>query len=182
MIQLKTKWLDAKIADALLSETQALPLEQRFLQIKGMSIPMPRLTGWCNDFNFGYRYSGQETPVMAWPLRLHLIRRNLEEVANKKLPAVLINYYRDQNDSVGWHKDNEKWFKNDPFIVSLSCGASRMFKMRNPTTKEKLEVLLGHGDVLIFTEEHVLEWEHTLVKSNEPSLPRANFTFRTIQT
>lgn len=181
MINFQPKWLPQNEADALFDMATKLPLEQRYANFGGKEIAMPRLIGWCNDLGFGYQYSGQETPVMPWPPELVAIRNRLELFCGKTLPSVLINFYRGRNDSVGWHKDNEKWFKSDPFIVSLSCGASREFKMRNRSTGDKANFDLGHGDLLIFTEEHVLDWEHCIDKVGEEVAPRANFTFRTIR-
>lgn len=181
MLKFHPKWLSADEATQLFDMAFKLPLVQRYVNFGGKEIAMPRLTGWCNDLGFGYQYSGQETPVMPWPSELLAVRGRLEAFGGKSLPSALINLYRGRNDSVGWHKDNEKWFKSDPFIVSLSCGATRDFKMRNRATSESVVYSLGHGDLLIFTDEHVLDWEHCVEKLGEEILPRVNFTFRTIK-
>lgn len=181
MLQFFKSWLSLEEATDLFDMAKALPLEQRYAVFSGKAVAMPRLIGWCNDFGFGYQYSGQETPIMPWPSLLMATRDRLEQFLNKPLPSVLINYYRDRNDSVGWHKDNEKWFKSDPFIVSLTCGGPREFRMRNRTTGESATYELGHGDLLVFTDEHVLDWEHTIPKAGHEVAPRINFTFRTIK-
>lgn len=181
MLQFHKSWLSADEATQLFDMTLALPLEQRYAVFGGKPVAMPRLIGWCNDLGFGYQYSGQETPIMPWPEQLLSVRDRLQVFSGHALPSVLINLYRDRQDSVGWHKDNEKWFKSDPFIVSLTCGATRDFNMRNRKTNETASFPLGHGDLLIFSNEHVLEWEHCIPKLGEEVLPRVNFTFRTIK-
>lgn len=181
MLQFYKSWLSAEEATLLFDMAFALPLEQRYAVFAGKAVPMPRLIGWCNDLGFGYQYSGQVTPVMPWPSELLNIRDRLELFGGKQLPSVLINLYRGRDDSVSWHKDNEKWFKSDPFIVSLTVGAARDFKMRNRSTGESVVYTLGHGDLLIFTDEHVLDWEHSIPKAGQEVGPRVNFTFRTIK-
>ena len=180
MLDFYSSFLNTVEADQLLQMALTMPLEQRFVNIKGMKFPMPRLTGWCNDLGFPYFYSGQATPPMPWPNELLPIRNRLEQLTGKALQSVLVNLYRDRNDSVSWHKDNEKWFKSDPFIVSLSVGSARKFKLRNKSTQEFANFNLSHGDVLIFTNQHVLEWEHCIEKCGHEVGPRANFTFRVI--
>lgn len=182
MIELHKSWIPKDMADLLYDVAHSMPLEQRTIPIYGQQIPMPRLTGWCNDHGFGYAYSKQETPPIPWPNELKVVRDDLESFTGKKLPAVLINLYRHKDDSVGWHKDNEKWFKSEPFIASLTCGETRTFKMRNRISKESASFDLAHGDLLIFTDEHVLEWEHCITKAGKDVRPRVNFTFRTINT
>lgn len=43
---------------------------------------------------------------------------------------VLINYYRDGSDTVGWHADDEKLYGDTPTIASLSLGSARDFFLR----------------------------------------------------
>lgn len=181
MLQYINKWLSSDEADELFAAALTLQLEQRYVVFSGKQVAMPRLTGWMNDLGISYFYSGQATPPIPWSSELLAIRTRLEAFGGKSLPSVLINLYRGKADSVGWHKDNEKWFRSDPFIVSLSCGAARKFKMRNRTTSESAEYYLGHGDLLVFSDEHVLDWEHTIPKTSEEVGPRANFTFRVIR-
>lgn len=180
MIKLVSGWLTQENTDRLVAELDSLSLDQRAIKIQDREIAMPRLTGWCNDFEFGYRYSGQETPVMPWPTLLKQLRDTLQDQLDKRLPAVLINKYRDGNDSVGWHRDNEEWFRSDPFIVSVSLGATRTFNMRNRTRDQKASFDLANGDLLVFSNEHVLDWEHTIPKTTKPVGVRYNLTFRTI--
>jgi alkylated DNA repair dioxygenase AlkB len=181
MLQYIEKWLSQEDSDNLFATSKGLQLEQRYANFSGKHIAMPRLTGWMNDFGISYYYSGQATLPIPWTTELIIIRDRLEQFLNKPLPSVLINYYRDRNDSVGWHKDNEKWFKSDPFIVSLTCGGTREFRMRNRATGESIVYELGHGDLLVFTDEHVLDWEHTIPKAGHDVAPRINFTFRAIK-
>lgn len=181
MISLHRGWLSQKKATQLLELAEILPLEQRSITIAGKKIPMPRLTGWMNDLSLPYYYSGQQTEPIPWHSDVLDVKSKIEALVGRSLNSVLINYYRSGSDSVSWHKDDEKFFKSNPFIVSLSCGATRKFKLRHTDTKTCMDLNLEHGDLLILADEHILDWEHSIPKTKKFVEPRINFTFRIIE-
>ncbi|MFN8326319.1 MAG: alpha-ketoglutarate-dependent dioxygenase AlkB [Flavobacteriaceae bacterium] len=92
-----------------------------------------------------------------------------------------MNYYRDGNDSNGWHADNEKELGKNPIIASISFGAKRVFQMKHNTNKDqKFKIELEHGSLLIMkgTTQHF--WKHQIPKSTKKVGPRINLTFRII--
>jgi alkylated DNA repair dioxygenase AlkB len=44
--------------------------------------------------------------------------------------------YRNGNDYVGWHADNEPELGGQPFIASLMFGAERQFEFRHKKSSE----------------------------------------------
>ncbi|GIT22843.1 MAG: hypothetical protein CM1200mP40_25250 [Gammaproteobacteria bacterium] len=48
-----------------------------------------------------------------------------ESLTNEQFNSVLLNYYRDGQDSVSWHADDEKELGRYPIIASVSFGAHR---------------------------------------------------------
>ena len=90
--------------------------------------------------------------------------------------AVLCNLYRDGQDAMGWHRDNEP--EIDPAVIaSVSFGAARDFKVRHRETKEGWTVSLGHGDLLAM--EHLQsDFDHALPRRARVDTPRLNLTFR----
>lgn len=178
MWMLIRKWLPKEEADYYFNLELYPALKQHSVVFSGKSILMPRLTAWCSDDNQGYKYSGQETPSSPWTPELLKLKGKVEEKVQRKLTSVLFNYYRDGNDSVGWHKDDESIFGEEPLIASLSLGETRPFKFRNRGT-DSAALDLQHGDLLIFDKEHVLRWEHTIPKTKIKVGPRLNLTFRT---
>jgi alkylated DNA repair dioxygenase AlkB len=171
-------WLVKDSAAILFQQVLTLPLTQSHINIQGRIIPFPRLTGFCNDKDWSYRYSGQTTSLIPWPPFLLEIRAQIENLLKQNYSTVLINYYRNQNDSVSFHKDADPWLKPNTPIVSLSLGASRKFKMRLREPKQKLEYILSNGDLFIFGEEHIADWEHGVPKETQVCGPRINLTFR----
>ena len=59
------------------------------------------------------------------------MRQDVEAATGYRYNSVLLNLYRDQHDSVGWHSDNERELGGDPVIASLSLGATRSFRLRH---------------------------------------------------
>jgi hypothetical protein len=43
---------------------------------------------------------------------------------------------------------------------------------------ESINYEFGHGDLLIFTNKHVLDLEHTIPKAGHDVAPKVNFTFK----
>lgn len=66
------------------------------------------------------------------------------------LTAALVNRYRDNQDSMGFHTDQETCLGCDPFIVSVSLGATRQFQLKKIKTKKiKHRLPLPNGTVVI---------------------------------
>ena len=97
--------------------------------------------------------------------------------------SVLVNFYRDGNDKVDWHADDEKALGVDPVIASVSLGASRKFRMRRKDRSQApIDIILGSGDVLVMRGSTQRLWEHEVPRSKRISQPRVNLTFRVIES
>ena len=60
------------------------------------------------------------------------------------------NYYRDGNDSVAWHSDNEQAFGKRPVIASVSFGQVRSFDIRSKVDRsEKYSIRLESGALMV---------------------------------
>ena len=81
---------------------------------------------------------------------------------------------------MGWHSDNEKELIRDGVIASVSLGAERKFSFRHKKNKEKIDLILGNGSLLVMKEQIQTHWMHQLHKSKKIKEPRINLTFRTI--
>ncbi len=94
-------WLDAPLASAwLLRLEQETPWEQPILRIHGEEHPTPRLVAWYGDPDAAYRYSGQVHRPLPWTALLGEIRERVEREVGQRVNGVLLNYYRDGQDSM----------------------------------------------------------------------------------
>ena len=140
----------------------------------------PRLTAWHGDAR--YRYSGLVLePLPFTPLLLD-IKQAVEAATGHSFNSVLLNYYRNERDSMGMHSDDEPELGREPAIASLSFGASRTFNLRHRHTKQTVKIDLGDGSLLLMRGKTQHFWLHGINKSTRHIGPRLNLTFRKIVT
>ena len=138
----------------------------------------PRLTAWHGEV--GYRYSGLDLEPLPFTPLLLTIKQAVELATGHRFNSVLLNYYRDERDSMGMHSDDEPELGPEPAIASLSFGASRRFILRHKHTKQTLKLDLGAGSVLLMRGKTQHFWLHGINKSARSIGPRLNLTFRNI--
>jgi len=160
--------------DQLLHETQ---LRQNHITIFGQTHLEPRLTAWYGP---PYRYANVQWDGQKMPFHIEELASQVRSACNFDFNAVLINYYRNGDDSMGWHRDNEKELDHRT-IASLSFGGTRTFKIRNRTTKATLNLALEHGSLLIMQNMQT-DYEHALPKRRKLNQARLNLTFRRIRS
>jgi alkylated DNA repair dioxygenase AlkB len=159
-----------------------VPWQQRIVAMYGKPIITPRLTAWYGDAGTDYAFSGTKFDPLPWTSELLLIKQRVEAVAGVSFNSVLLNYYRDGNDSVAWHSDDETELGADPVIASVSFGQMRRFDVRNKTDHQKKHsVNLESGSLLLMKGNLQHNWEHQVAKSKKPLKERVNLTFRVIK-
>lgn len=164
--------------EKLLQET---PWQQDDITIFGKKIAQPRLTALYGNLRKTYSYSGITMEPLPWNARISQLKEELETFINHSFTTVLLNLYRNEKDSNGWHADNEKELGKDPIIASISLGETRKFQIKHTTNKNiKCDLLLEHGSLLVMKEGSQLHYKHQLPKSSQPKNERINLTFRTI--
>lgn len=150
------------------------PWKQRKQKMWDKEVLTPRLTAW-----YGERMEDEPIP---WTPALLMIREKVEAIAGVQFNSVLLNYYRDGNDSVAWHSDKENVLGKRPVIASVTFGQVRSFDIRRKTNhKEIYSVRLEHGSFLLMKAGLQEAFEHRIAKSTRPMKPRINLTFRVVQ-
>jgi alkylated DNA repair dioxygenase AlkB len=175
------KFLPVAEAHALLAQlTAEVAWEQRAIRLFGQEVPQPRLTAWYGDPAARYTYSGLAWEPTPWtPALLHL-RQRLEAATGARYNSVLLNYYRNGRDSMGWHSDDEPELGPAPAIASLSLGATRRFRLRPRAgvVHAPFGLDLPSGSLLLMRGPTQQHWQHALPKTARPVAPRLNLTFR----
>jgi len=171
-----------KESDLYLSQlTGEIAWKQEPIQLFGKTVMQPRLTAWYGDTGKTYRYSGITMLPIHWTHTLLEIKRRIEDVSPVAFNSALLNLYRDQKDSMGWHRDNEKELGSNPVIGSISFGAPRIFRLRHHQEKGLTRSLeLTHGSLLIMSGQTQHYWEHSIPKQSAAKGTRINITFRKI--
>ena len=159
--------------------------KQEYIRMYGKSIPIPRLTAWYGDNDKPYTYSGITMTPKGWHPVLLSIKNRIESASDRVFNSVLLNYYRNGNDSVAWHSDNETELGENPSIGSVSFGEPRKFSLKHknpehPNHKKPIDIQLTHGSFLLMDGECQSFWLHQIAKTKKKVGARINLTFRFI--
>lgn len=174
-------WISLQEADALFScLLERLVLKQESIVIAGRTVLQPRLMLWMGDPDATYRYSGRSFVPVAWDERVIELRSRVERAARGRFNSVLINLYRNGQDSMGYHADDEPELGPKPTIASFSLGATRRFllKPRRRRSGFPREFALTHRSLLIMRGTTQENFVHGVPKEPKVSGPRLNLTFR----
>ncbi len=176
-------FFDTDKADTIFKELlNKTPWQQDNITVYGKNHLQPRLTALYGNEGKPYFYSNIKMQPHHWTLLLQKIKFHIESQIATNFTTVLLNLYRDGNDSNGWHADNEKELGQNPVIASVSFGAERVFQLKHNTDKSlKKSIILEHGSLLIMkgTTQHF--WKHQIPKTTKKVGSRINLTFRIIQ-
>jgi len=168
----------ASIMQALITE---IDWQQYQIKIFGKTLDQPRLTAYYGEDHPYYAYSNIKLqPIPFTPILLS-IKNKIETLTSYQFNGVLLNYYRNGDDSMGWHADDEKELGTNPVIASLSFGASRTFQMHHRFQKStaKQSIILNDASLLVMHGETQHFWKHQIPKQKNKG-PRINLTFRKI--
>lgn len=173
--RLALDWPPAKVMRLLMEETDWRHEE---VKVWGKLHMQPRLTAWHGEAS--YRYSGKTFhPLPFTPLQLH-IKQAVEHATGRRFNSVLLNYYRDERDSMGFHADDERELGPDPAVASVSFGAPRTFILKHQRLPKTVKLALGDGCLLLMAGTLQQHWLHGINKERTPRGPRINLTFRMI--
>lgn len=150
-------------------------------QVYGRRFTIPRLQAWFADPGIRYSYSNNLLVTQAWIEPLLSIKKDIEQATEQRFNAVLLTYYRDGMDHVGWHADDEKELGDNPVIASLSLGETRQFQIRHKTEKTSDAIILNDGDLLLMHPKFQHNWLHCVPVEKSIEKPRINLTFRTVK-
>ena len=155
--------------------------QQSSITIFGKKIPQPRLSALYAKNDVSYTYSGLTLHPEPYSKELLNLDQKIREACGFESSHCLANLYRDGNDSMGWHSDDEKVLGKNPTIASLSLGAERKFMLKHKKISGlKKEIILNSGSLLLMQGETQHFWKHQLPKTKKIHSPRINLTFRKI--
>lgn len=166
-----------QLLDTLIEST---PWRQQQIKVYGKKYLQPRLSAWYGDE--AYSYSGILLKPLPWTDTLLELKNRVESIIDHQFNSVLLNYYRDQNDSMGMHSDDEPELGKQPVIASLSLGEERSFLLRHKYRKDigSVKLSLSSGSMLVMKGDTQSHWKHGITKERKPCGPRINLTFRKV--
>ncbi|AWW00835.1 alpha-ketoglutarate-dependent dioxygenase AlkB [Arcticibacterium luteifluviistationis] len=150
--------------------------------IFGKHIITKRKVAWYADGDYPYHYSNTTKVPLAWTPELLTLKKLVEAKCGVEFNSCLLNLYHDGDEGMGWHRDDEKTLVKDSPIASMSFGAERKFVLKHIKSKEKVELLLENGSLLVMAGTTQTYWQHALPKTKKVKTPRVNLTFRCMET
>lgn len=170
-----------KVADAYFQELLAnIAWTNDVAIIYGKRIETKRKVAWYGDRPFEYTYSNHTKMALPWTQTLLELKALAEKRTGETYNSCLLNLYHSGEEGMAWHSDAEKDLKRNGAIASLSFGAERKFAFKHKQTKEKVELILDHGSLLVMKGITQSHWLHRLPPTKLVKTPRINLTFRTI--
>lgn len=164
---------------------QASAWQPNVVTLFGKTYVTTRQVVWMGDPNASYHYSGYTHNSKPWSEAVFHVKQIIENLLVShgmavQFNACLLNYYPTGDDGMGYHADNERELGEYPVIASLSLGASRKFVFKHRVTKEKVEIPLQAGQLIVMAGTTQTYWVHSLPKTKKVKEGRINLTFRMI--
>jgi alkylated DNA repair dioxygenase AlkB len=166
---------------ALEEECLATQPFQPMLRFKTVEVPQPRLISWlADDAALTYTYTGVFLEPKPMPPMIAALAKQLGEDTGRKFPTCLLNLYRDGNDSVSWHSDNEKELGANSTIAAISMGAVRTFQLKHKRERPNriVSIQLQPGSLLLMAGRTQSVWAHQIPKESGAPGQRISLTFR----
>ncbi|MFY0531471.1 alpha-ketoglutarate-dependent dioxygenase AlkB family protein [Nannocystis pusilla] len=111
-IRFAPAFLDARTAKAYFDELmEAISWRQDKIRVYGKLHDVPRLHQWYGDPGTEYIWSGLIMQPQPWISPLLRIKSLIERATSATYNSLLANLYRNGDDAVGWHSDDEPDFK-----------------------------------------------------------------------
>lgn len=173
------KFLTKDFADKLYEELlNNVPWIPGVYNMYGKKVLTPRLLYCMKDEDYDVYKVYTVTGAIAWSKLMLKLKKKIERKTRRTYKYAQLNYYRDQNDYIGFHTDKE--VQDNDIIASVSLGCTREFRFEHiDKIQPTYEIDLEHGSLLIMNEHAAkLRWKHSLMKSKNPCTGRINITFR----
>ena len=167
-------------------ETDIVYEKNSKIQVFGKWHNVPRKQASYGDDGLKYTFSGATVSAKPWTPWLKALRDALQSKIGTNFNFVLVNRYKDGNDHIGEHKDDEHELVARSPIASLSFGESRDFVFRHQDSRgskamrkiEPVKMNLKSGSILLMNHPTNSFWYHSLPVRKKCLGPRINLTFR----
>jgi len=149
--------------------------------IFGKKIITKRKVAWFGTSEFSYKYSGITKTAVLFTKELLALKKIVEEESGETYNSCLLNLYHTGEEGMGYHSDGEKMLKKNAAIASISLGVARKFSFKHKENKQRIDIVLENGSLLVMKKGTQTNWLHRLPPTKKVNLPRINLTFRTIE-
>lgn len=149
--------------------------------IFGKKIITKRKVAWYGESEYSYTYSKVTKTANIFTKELLELKNIVEQESGETFNSCLLNLYHTGEEGMAYHSDGEKMLKKGGAIASLSLGAERKFFFKHKENKQRIDVFLERGSLLVMKKGTQTNWLHRLPPTKKVNTPRINLTFRTIE-
>ena len=149
--------------------------------IFGKKIITKRKVAWYGSSEFSYTYSKITKTAVLFTKELLALKAIVEKESGETYNSCLLNLYHSGEEGMGYHSDGEKMLKKNGAIASISLGVARKFSFKHKENKQRIDIVLENGSLLVMKKETQANWVHRLPPTKKVNSPRINLTFRTIE-
>jgi alkylated DNA repair dioxygenase AlkB len=175
-------WLSPEQAQRCYQQlAQQLNWQQPAIKIFGKAVLIPRQQVWMGDPHCSYKYSGVLFEPEPWHPLVWQLTEWVNQLCQTRFNSVLLNWYADGQQHMGWHSDDEAELGQNPQIASLSLGQQRFFDLKHKNLGTQLKLELGDGALLLMAGQCQQYWQHRVPKMASATKGRINLTFREIK-
>lgn len=149
--------------------------------IFGKKIITKRKVAWYGESEYSYTYSKVTKTANIFTKELLELKEIIEKESGETYNSCLLNMYHSGDEGMAYHSDGEKMLKKNGAIASLSLGAERKFSFKHKESKQRIDVILERGSLLVMKKDTQSNWQHRLPPTKKVNSPRINLTFRTVE-
>jgi len=157
--------------------------EETQVKIGGKYTSIPRKQVAYSEPNLSYHFAGANIKTIDWNNGdlVSIILKEICAKVNKKTGCYfnfcLINKYRDGNDYIGPHRDDENDLTSST-IAGVSFGAERKIRFTKVDNDDQYDKLLNHGSLYVMYPPTNQYWKHAIPKQHNIKKSRISLTFR----
>ena len=169
---------DTILLDECVSDIKQSLIHRPEIRVFGKTCHQPRDVGFFSDESVGYKYSRQMMRSQPLTDSLTKLLDTINHMFSSDFNGILVNLYRDGNDSIGDHSDDENILSSQG-VVAVSTGATRKFRIRDKQTRKIVkDIEMHHGMIVQMSGEFQKHYTHGIPVEKRVKEPRISFTFR----
>lgn len=181
-LEYEAGFLNKAKADELFAHcVDELPWREELVQMFGQTFIAPRLSCAIADEGCTYRYRGSQNESIRFSHQLDGLRVKLQDQLQVPFNYVLATQYRNGDDYVGWHADDERDLVPGQTIANVSLGEARDFRIKSRDGSFDERVTTEHGSLLLMYGEILRTTKHSLIRTRRLIGPRVVLSFREVR-
>lgn len=146
--------------------TTAVPWRQHDRRLFDLTVREPRMTA-----EYRHLRNVPETALVD-------AARALSQHYGVLYDSLWLNFYRDGQDSTGWHRDRFSCRRPECIVPVLTLGATRRFLIKPRNGGASIAFKPGSGDLIVMGGRSQEDWVHSVPKEPGIADPRMSINFQ----